>query len=110
MTDCNVLLEDCIRIGENYSTTFGFADDSDLTDWSCTIQLRNKTDVATAIINRVVTDTNGANTRFLINLTPAETSALAEGDYILGMELANATTNENKEGLIELKVIQSWVF
>lgn len=46
---------------------------------------------AAPAINRAVTIKNGANTRFRVWLTPAETAALGEGDWTVGIELSNAT-------------------
>lgn len=53
--------------------------------YSCTIK------VSGTAIERAVTDKNGGNTRFIAALTPTETDTLPAGQYVLALEVANAT-------------------
>jgi hypothetical protein len=50
-----------------------------------------KIKVAGAGIERAVSDKNGENTRFIAALTPSETTTLDAGQYVLAIEIENAT-------------------
>lgn len=63
-------------------------------NYACRIAVRAWTGTgagAEVMAARAVTTKNGANSRFRASLTPAETAALDPGDYVVGIELTNAT-------------------
>lgn len=63
-------------------------------NYACRIAVRAWTGSAAGaevMAARAVTAKNDANTRFRASLTPAETADLAPGEYVVGIELANAT-------------------
>lgn len=62
----------------------------DTTGWTCTLRVLNPD--GTAIINRVITETNDALDKFLVYLTPTETGALPIEAYRMIIELTNAAT------------------
>lgn len=84
---------------------------TDLTDWTCFIQLRDKRDGSIAgSVDREVTTKNAEEDRFLIKLIPAETN-IPEGDYILGVEFRNSATGEvyEREDPQEITIKKQWV-
>lgn len=86
---------------------------TDLTDWTCFIQLRNKKNKKiTGSVDREVTTKNQANTNFVITLTNIETD-IDEDDYILGVEYRNTVTGqviEDPDNIVEIKVVEGWVY
>lgn len=54
--------------------------------WTCAIK------VAGTAIDRAVPDRTVDNKRFIAALTPAETLTLADGQYVVAIEIENATT------------------
>lgn len=93
----------------NYSTSYKFEDNRDLSGWTLRIQLRNKNTFAIANgIDRVVADTIENNTVFVVNLTPTELD-IDEGHYVLAAELNNAATEERVEKLTYIEITKEWV-
>ena len=71
---------------------------TDLTDWACHIQLRNKT-------------TRAADA-FVITLTEVETN-IDKGDYVLGVEFRNISTSqklEDPDNIVYIEVKEGWVY
>ena len=56
--------------------------------WTCNLRVLDFD--STAIIDRNITETNEANDKFLVYLTPAETGAIAVESYRMVVELSNA--------------------
>ena len=56
----------------------------------CRLEVRDSKGNVTNVAKDITTKT-GDNKRFTAWLTPAETTALGEGDWIVGIELRNAT-------------------
>ena len=84
---------------------------TDLTNWTCNIQLRNKrTGVLSGTVDREVTLKNAAEDRFLVILSSAETD-ISPDDYTLGAEFNNSTTSERKElkPPIEITITEGYV-
>jgi hypothetical protein len=86
---------------------------TDLTDWQCFIQLRNKkTRAISGGVDREVTTKNQAEDKFVITLTEVETDITVD-EYILGVEYRNTTTSqvlEDPENIIEIKIVEGWVY
>jgi cell division protein YceG involved in septum cleavage len=86
---------------------------TDLTDWTCFIQLRNKkTKTISGTVDREVTTKNTALDAFVITLTSFETD-IEEGAYVLGLEYRNATTLqrlEDPENIVNIKIVGAWVY
>lgn len=94
----------------NYTKHYSFSDSRDLTGYELRIQLRSKSDSEIVnSIDRWVTDTIESNTKFVLNLTPSDLN-LPEGDYVLGAQISNATTQESKESLSYIKIVKQWVY
>lgn len=87
---------------------------TDLTDWTCHIQLRNKkTKVITGSVDREVTTKNTAQDRFLVTLSAQETDLDNFVNYILGIEFRNSVTSqiiEDKDNIIEIEIKDGWVY
>lgn len=86
---------------------------TDLTDWTCHIQLRDKkTREITGSVDREVTTKNQAQDKFVITLTSTETN-IPDTEYVLGIEFRNSVTSqviEDNENILELTVIDGWVY
>lgn len=96
--------------GSNYSKYYSFSDSRDLSDYELRIQLRSKSSKEIVnSIDRVITDTIEENTKFVINLTPEELD-LPEGEYVLGAQISNSTTQESKESNSFIKIVPQWVY
>jgi len=94
----------------NYTKHYSFSDSRDLTGYELRIQLRSKSDSEIVnSIDRLVTDTIESNTKFVVNLTPSDLN-LPEGNYVLGAQISNATTQESKESLSYIKIVKQWVY
>lgn len=87
--------------------TVGFSDSRVLNvDYTCFLSVKGTT------ITREILTLNGDNTRFLVQLTPAETGTLAHSrSFVVGMELRNpdSTPPFIKETHVELVVLQQVV-
>lgn len=86
---------------------------TDLTDWSCYIQLRNKsTKAISGSVDREVTTKNQAQDAFVITLTDVETN-ISKGDYVLGVEFRNSVTGqkiEDPDNIVEIELREGWVY
>tara|TARA_R110000744_G_scaffold22431_3_gene57396 strand:- start:1400 stop:1741 length:342 start_codon:yes stop_codon:yes gene_type:complete len=86
---------------------------TDLTDWACHIQLRNKTTrVIAGSVDREVTTKNIAADAFVITLTEVETN-IDKGDYVLGVEFRNISTSqklEDPDNIVYIEVKEGWVY
>jgi len=109
MARVSVIYEDIVFQGENFPFDLGLDSETDLTAYTCNLNVRLEDSPATALISRTVTTLTADNFSFVINLTPAETGALALGVYIVGVEIANNAIDFNREALIRLEVKQGWV-
>ena len=83
---------------------------TDLTDWTCKIQLRLNDTAQTLIFEKDVTELNGAADEFVVLLLPADTNIDISDNYILGVEFNNAVTSENEESYVSFNITKSWVF
>jgi hypothetical protein len=70
-------------------------------DYSCRIAVKGKP------INRLVTDKNAENTKFLAFLTPTETDTLEVGTHLVGLQIVNTALVPplRREIQIELQVV-----
>ena len=108
---------DVIAQSSTYAAKVGITDSdgavvTDLTNWVCAIQLRNKrTGELAGTVDRNVTAKNFAEDRFLITLVAADTD-IPEGFYYLGVEFSNATTAERKELIppLEIQITEGYVY
>ena len=106
---CEVKKKDQIPQGDSYPLSWGVTGVTDLTDWTCYLQVRTSDTAEESGISREVTTLNVAGDRFITSLTSAETSSLSIRKYIVGAELANASTGESGEILMELDIKPQWV-
>lgn len=86
---------------------------TDLTDWTCYIQLRNKsTREIAGSVDREVTTKNIAQDAFVITLTETETD-IPKGEYVLGVEFRNSVTSqkiEDPDNIVYIEVKEGWVY
>ena len=106
---CDVIKEVCIYQGDALHIGFSRLDGGSLVGWTCYMQVRSEAARTLTGIDRAITDTNIEGTEFIDTLTPAETSLLSEGRYIVAAEVINPTTNEGGEVRIRVDVKQQWV-
>lgn len=106
---CKINKTDCIPQGDTYDLSYGVTGATDLTDWTCYLQVTNKVTGQLTAIDREVVTLNDDNSRFLTTLTSAETGALALGTYVVGAQMTNTITGESGEILLELTITKQWV-
>lgn len=82
--------------GDSLDLAYTTDTDEDLSAWTCTVQVRDTSDVLTAIDRPVVT-LSSCNKSFIDRLTATETGALAVGTYTLSVQLSKAATGQAKE-------------
>lgn len=83
---------------------------TDLTDWTCKIQLRLNDSSQTLQFEKDVTDKNEAGDEFVCLLVSSDTDIPVSENYILGVEFDNATTLQNDETSTPFHITKRWVF
>lgn len=75
-------------------------------NWQCNITVPDPAGGAHLIDNQAITLKTADDSAFVAHLTPTQTAALAAGDYVLAVQLKNATTmpEYNREELIYFRV------
>lgn len=106
---CSIIKTDCITQGSSYPLAYGVKGVTDLSDWTCYIQVSDKKTKVVTGIDREITDKNTDGDRFITILTKTETDNLPIGEYIVGAELENTVTGECGEILMQLNVEDQWV-
>lgn len=83
---------------------------TDLSGWTCKVQIRLNDDAQTVYLDRVVATTNQDGDAFLINITSAESNIPVSDKYIIAAQFENTAMGIKDEGDRRLEIEKSWVF
>ncbi|MAO24245.1 MAG: hypothetical protein Unbinned3818contig1000_36 [Prokaryotic dsDNA virus sp.] len=104
-----------VEQGESKTIEFDLTDTegqkvTDLTDWTCKIQLRRNDSAKKLIFEKDVTDKNEAGDEFVVMLLEEDTDIGVSKEYRLGILFNNATTGQNDKDSRDFEITETWVF
>jgi hypothetical protein len=82
---------------------------TDLTNYTCYLQVRHYTSNTVTSIEGVITTKNEDGDKFIRLLLPSETSTLSVGLYSVGFEITNTVTLESTEKVSVIEVTKQKV-
>lgn len=93
-----------IKQGDSLDLTHGVEGVTDLTGWSCKVQVKSALSDQTPVFEETVTDLNDDDDRFVQLIPRNETDGWEVGDYFLISDIWNTTSGRSRENQLRLRV------